>query len=62
VQPVTPVFYAVFALLLLTHVYREWEYLVGAPGAFCANLPLFVFNTIRLLGLVAAVVLSVLQS
>ena len=45
-------------LLLVTHAYREWEYLVGATSASYANLPLFVFNNLRLADLVAVRAIS----
>jgi hypothetical protein len=45
-------------LALLTHGYREWEYLAGAGNPFCANAPLFIVNTVKLVGLVAVFVLG----
>jgi hypothetical protein len=60
-DPFPPVFYFLGTVLILTHAYREWEYLVGTERAFCANLPLFVFNNIRLLGLGAATFLALVQ-
>jgi hypothetical protein len=57
-RPVSIAFYVVAGILLLTHLYREWEYLAGIPNAFCANMPLFVFNNLRLAGLVAAIGLT----
>ena len=51
-------FYIVVGVALLTHGYREWEYLAGAANAFCANAPLFVVNNLKLLGLVASAVLA----
>ena len=47
------------ALALLTHGYREWEYLARASNPFCANAPLFVVNNLKLAGLLAAAVLGV---
>jgi hypothetical protein len=49
---------SVAALALLTHGYREWEYLAQAANPFCANAPLFVVNNLKLAGLVAVVILS----
>jgi hypothetical protein len=54
-RPVSIAFYVVAGILLFTHLHREWEYLAGLPNAFCANLPLFVFNNLRLAGLVATI-------
>ena len=60
-DPFPAVFYPLVAFLILSHAYREWEYLAGIERAFCANVPLFVFNNIRLLGLIAAIVLAGFQ-
>ena len=48
-------------LALLTHAYREWEYLAGASNPFCANAPLFVVNTLKLAGLLAILTLGLVQ-
>ncbi len=40
-------------LALLTHGYRAWEYQANVSHGFCVNVPLFVFNNIKLLGLLA---------
>jgi hypothetical protein len=50
--------YSLAGLALLTHGYREWEYLAGAGNAFCANTPLFVVNNLKLVGLVAVLFLG----
>jgi hypothetical protein len=36
------ILYALVLISAIAHGYREWEYLVGASNAFCANAPLFV--------------------
>jgi hypothetical protein len=54
------VFYCLLGVLMATHVYREWESFAGAQNAFCANTPLFVFNNIKLLGLAASAIASML--
>jgi hypothetical protein len=59
--PVSAWFYVMAVTLLLAHAYREWEYLAGMPAAFCANGPLFVFNNVRLLGLVSICVMSLIE-
>ncbi len=51
-------FYIVAGLALLTHGYREWEYLAGAANPFCANVPLFVANRLKLAGPLAAAILG----
>ena len=38
------------SLSTLTHTYRECEYFKDKENKFCANLPLFVMNNIKLLG------------
>jgi hypothetical protein len=53
---VSGAFYVVAVTLLLTHAYREWEYLAGMAGAFCANRTFFAFDTVRMLGLAAILV------
>jgi hypothetical protein len=50
--------YSLAGLALLTHGYREWEYLAGGGNPFCANAPLFIVNTLKLVGLVAVLVLG----
>lgn len=48
----------VFALVsLLSHAYRGWEYLACVPNKFCINVPLFIINDLKLLGLVIVLVL-----
>lgn len=39
---------------LLSHLYREWEYLAQASNPFCANRPLFAVNNLKLVGLILA--------
>jgi hypothetical protein len=51
-------FYSMVGLGLLTHGYREWEYLAGAGKPFCANAPLFIVNTLKLVGLASVLVLG----
>ena len=54
--PFPPVFFVLVAVSLLAHGYREWEYLAGVDDRFTFNLPLFLFNNIRLVGLLASIV------
>lgn len=45
-------------LALLTHGYREWEYLAHASQTFCFNAPLFLANNLKLAGLLASAILG----
>ncbi len=60
--PFTTIFYALIIVSICTHGYREWEYLAGVENRFFFNLPLFVFNNIRLLGLLAAGCLMLMKT
>ncbi len=51
--------YFLVGLALLTHGYREWEYLARASNPFCTNLPLFVVNSLKFAGLLAVAILGV---
>jgi len=44
-------FYVLVILSIITHSYRELEFLTRAESAFCANKPLFVVNNLKLIGL-----------
>ena len=44
------------AVSLIAHGYREWEYLARAGNAFCFNLPLFVLNNVKLIGLLIIII------
>ena len=50
--------YSLLGLSLLTHGYREWAYSVRASNPFCANLSLFLVNSLKLAGLLASAVLG----
>ena len=56
-----PMFYVLLAVILISHGYREWEYVVNQPNKFCANVPLFVVNSVKLVGAVGVLVLSLLM-
>jgi hypothetical protein len=58
--PYAGMFYVLIIISIVTHGYREWEYLTGVENKFFFNFPLFVFNNIRLFGLVAAMFLALL--
>ena len=53
-----PMFYALLVVILISHGYREWEYAANRPNKFCANVPLFVMNSVKLLGAVGVLVSS----
>ena len=40
--------YALIALLLIAHNYREYEYFTDNSQKFCGNLPLFIMNDVKL--------------
>lgn len=44
--------YSLVGAAVLSHGYRDWEYAVNQPNAFCFNLPLFVVNNVKLIGTV----------
>jgi hypothetical protein len=46
------IFYLLAIMALITHGYREWEYFADVDHKFCFNIPLFVVNNLKLLGLV----------
>jgi len=48
--------YAPWFISPVAHRYREWEYVVRADNAFCANGPLFAVNSVKLIGLLLAAV------
>lgn len=50
--------YSLVGLALLTHGYREWEYLAVASNPFCANTPLFAVNSLKLAGLLVIAILG----
>jgi hypothetical protein len=56
------IIYVLIVASICSHGYREWEYLVGADTRFFFNLPLFVFNNLRLLGLIATAALAMLHA
>jgi hypothetical protein len=47
--------YFAVTLAFLAHAYREWEYLIKSPTRFCINSPLFMFNNVKLIGLVVLI-------
>ena len=49
------------AVILATHAYRVWEYLAGRPDRFCFNLRLFLFNNLKLLGVVGVILFLILS-
>jgi hypothetical protein len=60
-NPVGLLFWIALGLTLMTHTYRDWEYLVQRPNPFCANPPLFVVNNLKLAGLFIGALLGILQ-
>jgi len=56
-----PVFFVIVAVSLMVHGYREWEYLADVNDRFTFNLPLFVFNNVRLIGLIASTAMELFR-
>ena len=56
--PGNPIFWIMSGLTLLTHAYRDWEYLVQAANQFCLNLPLFLVNNFKLAGVITIFLLA----
>jgi hypothetical protein len=50
------ILYALVFLSFIAHAYREWGYLARAGNAVCANVPLFVVNNLKLIGLLVVAV------
>lgn len=44
-------FWVAVCFSFLTHGYREWEYLAQRENRFCANIPQFIVNNFKLIGL-----------
>jgi hypothetical protein len=42
------IFWIIFILVVLSHAFREYEYLSLQKQAFCSNLPLFMVNNIKI--------------
>lgn len=55
-----PMFYVLLSVILTSHGYREWEYITDQPVKFCANTPLFIVNSVKLVGAVGVLGLSLL--
>ena len=52
------IFWIAAGLALVTHAYRDWEYLIQAANLFCLNLPLFVVNNFKLAGVIVIFLLA----
>jgi len=48
---VSILFLIVVCFSFLAHGYREWEYLAQRENRFCASIPQFVVNNLKLIGL-----------
>ena len=42
------VFWIIFMVVVLSHAFREYEYLSLQKEAFCSNLPLFMVNNVKI--------------
>jgi len=54
----SPVLYVLLVVILISHGYREWEYVTDQPVKFCANAPLFVMNSVKLVGSAGVLMMS----
>ncbi len=52
----------VVVFALLTHGYRDWEYLTGISNAFCTNRPLFIVNNAKIIGLLVILGVRIAQT
>ncbi len=52
-------FWIFTGVAILTHGFREWEYIADIENKFCGNLPLFIMNNIKLAGLTAISITSI---
>jgi hypothetical protein len=48
---VSILFWIVVCFSFLAHGYREWEYFTQRENRFCAGIPQFIVNNIKLIGL-----------
>ncbi len=55
------VFYVLLSVILISHGYREWEYVANRPNKFCENAPLFVVNGVKLVGAVGVLGISLFR-
>ena len=42
------IFWIIFSLVVLSHAFREYEYLSLQKQLFCSNLPLFIVNNVKM--------------
>jgi hypothetical protein len=42
------IFWIMFILVMLSHAFREYEYLSLQEQPFCSNLPLFIVNNVKI--------------
>jgi hypothetical protein len=50
----SPFVIALLLVLLAAHGMRDWEVLAGVESRFCANLPLFTVNNVKIVGFLTA--------
>jgi hypothetical protein len=43
------IFWIVFSVVVLSHAFREYEYLSLRDQPFCINLPLFIVNNLKII-------------
>ncbi len=42
------IFWIIFMVVVLSHAFREYEYLAFQKQPFCSNLPLFMVNNVKI--------------
>jgi hypothetical protein len=42
------IFWMIFIVVLVSHAFREYEYLSLQKQSFCSNLPLFMVNNVKI--------------
>jgi hypothetical protein len=55
------IFWTVTVSMLLSHGYRDAEYFFDLENKFCGNIPLMIFNNVKLLGLLGILSIGVGQ-
>ncbi len=50
------ILWTVTILMLISHGYRDAEYFLDLENKFCANMPLLVFNNVKLVGLLGILI------
>ena len=52
------IFWTATIILLISHGYRDAEYFLDLDNKFCSNVPLMIFNNVKLLGLLGMLIVG----